>query len=160
QLLLTQRELRGFIDAAGLADLQMMVTFRHGHAAGYDATTGRIEAVWRDVVARYPALAGATMHVVGEAVLGGKVGASLVPTLAESLAITVVVILLVFVIVFKSGTERVLAMIPSLFALAVSFLGLRLFGGTLNVATIIIATTVLGTTENDQMHFFHHMHER
>jgi hypothetical protein len=50
-------------------------------------------------------------------------------------------------------------MIPSVFALLVTFLGLRLFGGTLNVATIIIATTVLGTTENDQMHFFHHMHE-
>ncbi len=160
QLLLTEASLRSFIDAGGLADLQMTVMFQHGHAAGYAATTGRIEAAWRDVVARSPALAGAQMHVVGEAVLGAKVGASLVPTLAESLAITVVVILLVFVVVFKSGTERLLAMIPSLFALAVTFLGLRLFGGTLNVATIIIATTVLGTTENDQMHFFHHMHER
>ena len=28
------------------------------------------------------------------------------------------------------------------------------------VATIIIATTVLGATENYQIHFFHHMHER
>ena len=37
---------------------------------------------------------------------------------------------------------------------------MRLLGGSLNVATIIIATTVLGTTENDQIHFFHHMHER
>jgi predicted RND superfamily exporter protein len=53
-----------------------------------------------------------------------------------------------------------LAMIPSLFALLVTFLGMRVLGGTLNVATIIIATTVLGTTENDQIHFFHHMHER
>ena len=51
-------------------------------------------------------------------------------------------------------------MIPSLFALLVTFLGMRVLGGSLNVATIIIATTVLGTTENDQIHFFHHMHER
>jgi predicted RND superfamily exporter protein len=27
------------------------------------------------------------------------------------------------------------------------------------VATILIATTVLGTTENDQIHFFHHLQE-
>jgi hypothetical protein len=27
------------------------------------------------------------------------------------------------------------------------------------VATILIATTVLGTTENDQIHFFHHLGE-
>jgi predicted RND superfamily exporter protein len=51
-------------------------------------------------------------------------------------------------------------MIPSLFALLVTFLGMRVLGGSLNLATIIIATTVLGATENDQLHFFHHMHER
>jgi len=45
-------------------------------------------------------------------------------------------------------------------ALLATFLGMRLLGGSLNVATIIIATTVLGTTENDQIHFFHHLHER
>jgi predicted RND superfamily exporter protein len=61
--------------------------------------------------------------------------------------------------VFRSGRERLLAMIPSVFALLVTFLGLRLAGFSLNVATILIATTVLGTTENDQLHFFHHMHE-
>ena len=65
-----------------------------------------------------------------------------------------------FLVVFRSGRERLLAMIPSVFALLVTFLGLRVAGGSLNVATIIIATTVLGTTENDQLHFFHHMHER
>jgi len=37
---------------------------------------------------------------------------------------------------------------------------MRIFGAALNVATILIATTVLGTTENDQIHFFHHLHER
>src|SRR5204863_467271 len=52
------------------------------------------------------------------------------------------------------------AMIPSLFAILATFLGMRLFGASLNVATILIATTVLGTTENDQIHFFHHLHER
>ena len=50
-------------------------------------------------------------------------------------------------------------MIPSLFAILVTFLAMRLAGASLDVATILIATTVLGTTENDQIHFFHHLHE-
>jgi len=160
QLLLTEPDLRAFIDPNELANLQLTVLFRGGQAAGYAALTHRVYAAWAATVATSPALAGATIYVVGEALLNAKVGASLVPTLAESFVLTVVVILAVFLVVFRSGTERLLAMIPSVFALLVTFLGLRLFGGTINVATIIIATTVLGTTENDQMHFFHHMHER
>ncbi|HEX5064072.1 MAG TPA: MMPL family transporter [Kofleriaceae bacterium] len=159
QLLLSEPELRAFIDASGLADLQLTVLFRDGHAKGYNALTARAATAWTEALATSPSLAGATMRVVGTALLDAKISESLVPTLAESLVLTVVVILMVFLIVFRSGTERLLAMIPSLFALLVTFLGLRLFGGTLNVATIIIATTVLGTTENDQMHFFHHLHE-
>jgi hypothetical protein len=52
-----------------------------------------------------------------------------------------------------------MAMIPSVFAILATFLGMRLVGTPLNVATILIATTVLGTTENDQIHFFHHLGE-
>jgi predicted RND superfamily exporter protein len=160
QLLLQEPALRSFIDPAGLADVQLAVLFRDGGAASYATIAARVSAAWITAVATSPALAGASMHVVGDALLAAKVGASLVPTLAESLVLTVVLILVVFLVVFRSGTERLLAMIPSVFALLVTFLGLRLFGGTLNVATIIIATTVLGTTENDQMHFFHHLHEK
>jgi predicted RND superfamily exporter protein len=36
---------------------------------------------------------------------------------------------------------------------------MRLTGIPLNVATILIATTVLGVTENDQIHFFYHFLE-
>jgi predicted RND superfamily exporter protein len=100
------------------------------------------------------------MQVVGESLLQTKVGASLVPTLAQSFVITAVLIFVVFLFVFRSATARLLAMIPSLFAILATFLGMRLLGASLNVATILIATTVLGTTENDQIHFFHHLHER
>jgi predicted RND superfamily exporter protein len=159
-LLLSQTDLRSFIDVNRLTDLQLTVLFRRGDARGYAELTRRIRAAWGRVRAGAPALAGAELHVVGESLLQVKVGASLVPTLAESFALTVGLILVVFLVVFRSGIERLLAMIPSLFALLGSFLGLRVLGGSLNVATIIIATTVLGTTENDQLHFFHHMHER
>jgi predicted RND superfamily exporter protein len=160
QLLLTQPELRSFIDVNGLSDMQLTVIFRHGDAAGYEAMARRARAAWDAIHARSPALRGAEMRVVGEALLQTRVGASLVPTLAESFLLTVALILTVFLFLFRSGLERLLAMIPSLFALLATFLGMRLLGGALNVATIIIATTVVGTTENDQIHFFHHLHER
>ncbi len=160
QLLLTEGDLRNFIDVKRLADLQLTVLFRRGDAAGYAAMVGRVRAAWEAARAGAPALRAAEMRVVGESLLQVKVGASLVPTLAESFTLTVVLIFTVFLFVFRSGIERLLAMIPSLFALLATFLGMRLLGASLNIATIIIATTVLGTTENDQIHFFHHMHER
>lgn len=51
---------------------------------------------------------------------------------------------------------RLLAMLPSLFTPLGSSSGYArsVLGGSLNVATIIIATAVLGTTEHDQLHFF------
>jgi hypothetical protein len=53
-----------------------------------------------------------------------------------------------------------MAMIPSLFAILVMFGFMRVTGMSLNVATIIIASTVLGATENDQIHFFYHFLEK
>ncbi len=160
QLLFTHGDLRGFIDVNGLADLQLTVQFQHGDAPGYAALSRGVTSAWNAVQTANPALRGAELRVVGEALLQAKVGAGLVPTLAESFVLTVALIFTVFLFLFRSGVERLLAMIPSLFALLATFLGMRLLGGALNVATIIIATTVVGTTENDQIHFFHHMHEQ
>jgi hypothetical protein len=39
------------------------------------------------------------------------------------------------------------------------FLVMRVGGLMLNIATILIASTVLGTSENDQIHFFYHFLE-
>jgi predicted RND superfamily exporter protein len=50
-------------------------------------------------------------------------------------------------------------MIPSLFAILSVFLVMRLTGIPLNIATILIGSTVLGATENDQIHFFYHFQE-
>jgi uncharacterized protein len=154
ELLLSQQALRMFVDA-NLADMQLTVQLRSGSAAGYAATAERVQRAWFATMSA----TGATARLVGESLLQAKVGANLVPTLAESFILTAALIFVVFLVLFKSGVERLLAMIPSLFALLVTFLLMRAFGGSLNVATIIIATTVLGTTENDQIHFFHHMHE-
>jgi predicted RND superfamily exporter protein len=52
-----------------------------------------------------------------------------------------------------------MTMIPSLFAILSVFLVMRLTGIPLNIATILIGSTVLGATENDQIHFFYHFQE-
>jgi predicted RND superfamily exporter protein len=158
QLLLTEAGLRGYVDVNGLSDLNVTVLFRQGDAEGYAALAASIERAWIGLGAA--PLEGAKMSVVGESLIQARVGTNLVPTLAESFAITAALILVVFLLVFRSPTARLLAMIPSLFAILVTFLGMRAFGASLNVATILIATTVLGTSETDQIHFFHHLHER
>jgi predicted RND superfamily exporter protein len=50
-------------------------------------------------------------------------------------------------------------MIPSMFAILSVFLVMRLASIPLNIATILIASTVLGATANDQVHFFYHFRE-
>ncbi|MDQ3565324.1 MAG: MMPL family transporter [Pseudomonadota bacterium] len=49
-----------------------------------------------------------------------------------------------------------MAIIPSIFAILVMFLFMRATGLMLNIATILIASTVLGASVNDQIHFFYH----
>jgi predicted RND superfamily exporter protein len=159
QLLLTEPELRAFVDVGTLANAQLTVVFERGDGPGVAALARAAREAWDRTAAEGPALRGAELRVVGESILAGKVGASLVPTLTESFAITAVLVFAAFLAVFRSASARLLAMIPSLFAILVTFLAMRLAGASLDVATILIATTVLGTTENDQIHFFHHLHE-
>jgi hypothetical protein len=74
--------------------------------------------------------------------------------------LTVGIIFATFWVVFRNTAARLMTMIPSLFAILVMFGVMRLSGMRLNVATILIASTVLGTSENDQIHFFYHFLEK
>ena len=100
------------------------------------------------------------MKVVGQGLLQAKIAQYLVPTLTESFGLTAAIIFAAFLVVFRSGAARLMAMIPSLFAILTMFVVMRLCGIPLNVATILIASTVLGASENDQIHFFYHFQER
>jgi predicted RND superfamily exporter protein len=83
----------------------------------------------------------------------------LLPTLTESFAITASVIFVAFLIVFRSPSARLMTMIPSFFAILSVFVVMRFTGIPLNIATILIGSTILGATENDQIHFFYHLQE-
>jgi predicted RND superfamily exporter protein len=69
------------------------------------------------------------------------------------------VIFTAFLLVFRSPSARLMTMIPSVFAILSVFIVMRIAGIPLNIATILIGSTVLGATENDQIHFFYHYHE-
>jgi hypothetical protein len=97
--------------------------------------------------------------IVGAGRLQTKVAYNLVPTLTESFALTVLIIFSVFLFIFRNGAARLMAMIPSFFAILVMFIVMRIVGIELSVTTILIASTVLGTSENDQIHFFYHFLE-
>jgi len=159
QLLLTEPELRAFVDVGTLANVQLTVIFDGIDEKDFERLSSGLHRLWDAEVKGDPAFRGVEMQVVGESLLQAKVGASLVPTLTESFALTAGLIFLAFLFVFRSPTARLMAMIPSVFAILATFLGMRLLGASLNVATILIATTVLGTTENDQIHFFYHLQE-
>jgi predicted RND superfamily exporter protein len=73
--------------------------------------------------------------------------------------LTASVIFLAFLVVFRSPTALLMTMIPSLFAILSVFIVMRAASIPLNIATILIGSTILGATENDQVHFFYHFRE-
>jgi uncharacterized protein len=154
-LLLREPGLRTYVDVGSLGATRLDVLTRAG------ARAVRIEELAPDIH-RLWARTGdpARLDVVGNGVLSEKIGLHLVPTLVESFVLTAVLIFATFFVVFRNPAARLMAMIPSLFAILVMFLLMRLAGIPLNVATILIATTVLGATENDQIHFFFHFQEK
>ena len=159
QLLLERPELRGYVDLKTLGSARVRVITRAG-LDGYVGLKAFLEGAWQDTVRREPALSGCTLSVVGVGILQAKIAHYLVPTLTQSFALTAGVIFVAFLLVFRSGVARLMAMIPSVFAILVMFLVMRTTGIALNVATILIASTVLGASENDQIHFFYHFQEK
>jgi uncharacterized protein len=159
QLMLLQPELRSFVDVNTLEQTQLTVVGRSSDPSAITGLVPLLQQTWERTAATRPELAQAKVEVVGESVLEAKVAEYLVPTLVQSFALTAALIFVTFLVVFRNGAARLMAMIPSLFAILMMFLVMRLTGLALNVATILIATTVLGTTENDQIHFFFHYQE-
>lgn len=152
--------LQRFVQAHSLAQTHFAVLSRAVDQAGFDRLDAAIRARWSAAVAKSPALAAFEMKTVGMERLQARMSQSLVPTLVESFTLTAAIIFATFLVVFRSGAARIMTMLPSLFAILVMFAFMRASGMMLNVATILIASTVLGTSENDQIHFFYHFLEK
>jgi uncharacterized protein len=159
-LMATEPMLQNFVQPHALAQTQMTVITRTAEYQGFQRLDASIRRHWQDAVTAHPALRPFELQTVGLNPLHAKMAQNLVPTLVESFALTVGVIFTAFLLIFRNGTARLMAMIPSIFAILVMFLVMRLLGMRLNIATILIASTVLGTSENDQIHFFYHFLEK
>jgi predicted RND superfamily exporter protein len=160
QLVLQEPELRQWVDLSSLGSTYVTVTSRAGDQNGIDGLRLAVATAWERATRSTPVLAKCSYKIVGTGALESRINAQLVPTLVQSFAITFGIIFVTFLLVFRNGPARLIAIVPSLFAILVMFLVMRLTGIQLNVATILIATTVLGATENDQIHFFYHFQER
>ncbi len=152
--------LQRFVQRHGLGQTHVTLLTNAQDQADFERLRERVAARWAEAVKASPALAPLTLQMVGLAPLQARFSQSLVPTLTESFVLTAAVIFLTFLVVFRSGPARIMTMIPSLFAILAMFAFMRLTGIPLNVATILIASTVLGTSENDQIHFFYHFLEK
>jgi len=159
QLMLMEPSVAQWVDLDSLASTYLTATTRAGSGAGMEELRAAVEAAWQRASTAEQGLSGCSYRLAGTGVLQDTIGGNLVPTLTESFAITFTIIFATFLVVFRSGPARLNAMVPSMFAILVTFLVMRLTGIPLNVATILIATTVLGVTENDQIHFFYHFLE-
>ena len=148
-----------FVQRNGLGQTHFAILSRAQEKVAFDRIDASIRKRWAEAVSKHKALAEFDLQIVGMAPLQARVSEGLIPTLIESFEITVAIIFVTFLLVFRSGPARIMAMIPSLFAILVMFGVMRVFGMSLNVATILIASTVLGTSENDQIHFFYHFQE-
>ncbi|MFO0586589.1 MAG: MMPL family transporter [Polyangiaceae bacterium] len=149
-----------FVLKGSAAEAQIAIVSKSTEHEGFVRVEEKIKTEWARAVEKNPSLKPFEMSVVGLSPLQAKMSQSLVPTLTESFALTVAIIFATFLVVFRSGAARVMAIIPSLFAILVMFGVMRVTGMSLNVATILIASTVLGTSENDQIHFFYHFQEK
>jgi len=159
QILSTEPAQRGYVDVANLADVRISIRGRAKLFGPVGAMHRFVQHAWTAAQVQQPALRSARGEVVGKGVLGAEITEHLLPTLIESFVLTASVIYLVFLLVFRSPSARLMTMIPSCFAILSAFLLMRLTGIPLNIATILIGSTVLGTTENDQIHFFYHFQE-
>jgi predicted RND superfamily exporter protein len=159
QIMLTEPGTRGYVDLTDLASVRLVVRGRAALFGPPGAMRSYLEQTWAAAQADEPALRDIRGQVVGKGVQSAEITRHLLPTLTESFAITAGVIFMAFLIVFRSPTARLMTMIPSLFAILTVFLLMRLTGIPLNIATTLIASTVLGATENDQIHFFYHFQE-
>ena len=159
QIMLTEPNARAYVDVTDLANARLSIRGRAKLFGRVGAMRSFVEHQWAAAQAADPALRTVRGSVVGKGVLGAEITQRLLPTLTESFALTASVIFLAFLLVFRSPSARLMTMIPSLFAILSVFLVMRLTGIPLNIATILIGSTVLGATENDQIHFFYHFQE-
>jgi uncharacterized protein len=159
QILLTEPGARSYVDVADLSSVRLSIRGRAEVFGRTGAMRKFILQTWTEAQTADPNFRTVHGEMAGNGVLSAIITERLLPTLTQSFAITASVIFLAFLVVFRSPSARLMTMIPSFFAILSVFIVMRVASIPLNIATILIGSTVLGATENDQVHFFYHLQE-
>lgn len=159
QMLLTEPGARSYVDVTDLASVRLSIRGRAEVFGRSGAMRKFLVSTWATAQAGDPALHAIKGVLAGKGVLSAEITERLLPTLTQSFALTASVIFLAFLVVFRSPSARLMTMIPSFFAILSVFIVMRFASIPLNIATILIGSTILGATENDQVHFFYHLQE-
>ena len=159
QILLSEPSSRNYVDVANLSSVRLSIRARGETFGPPGAMRKFILQAWNEAQASDPNFKAVRGQMAGNGVLSGIITERLLPTLTQSFAITASVIFMAFLVVFRSPSARLMTMIPSFFAILSVFIVMRVAHIPLNIATILIGSTVLGATENDQVHFFYHLQE-
>jgi uncharacterized protein len=159
QILLAEPGARSYVDVADLSSVRLSIRGRAEVFGPSGAMRKFILQTWTEAQAQDPNFRTVHGEMAGNGVLSAIITERLLPTLTQSFAITASVIFLAFLVVFRSPSARLMTMIPSFFAILSVFIVMRVASIPLNIATILIGSTVLGATENDQVHFFYHLQE-
>ena len=159
QILLAEPDARSYVDVADLSSVRLSIRGRAEVFGPSGAMRKFILQTWTEAQAADPNFRSVRGEMAGNGVLSAIITERLLPTLTQSFAITASVIFLAFLVVFRSPSARLMTMIPSFFAILSVFIVMRVASIPLNIATILIGSTVLGATENDQVHFFYHLQE-
>ena len=159
QMLLTEPGARAYVDVTDLASVRLSIRGRAEVFGRSGAMRKFLENAWAAAQAGDPALHAIKGVLAGKGVLSAEITERLLPTLTQSFALTASVIFLAFLVIFRSPSARLMTMIPSFFAILSVFIVMRFASIPLNIATILIGSTILGATENDQVHFFYHLQE-
>jgi uncharacterized protein len=159
QILLTEPGARSYVDVADLSSVRLSIRGRAEVFGRTGAMRKFILQAWTEAQAADPNFRTVHGEMAGNGVLSAIITERLLPTLTQSFALTASVIFLAFLVVFRSPSARLMTMIPSFFAILSVFIVMRVASIPLNIATILIGSTVLGATENDQVHFFYHLQE-
>jgi predicted RND superfamily exporter protein len=159
QILLTEPGARSYVDVADLSSVRLSIRGRAEDFGRSGAMRKFILQTWTEAQAKDANFRNVRGEMAGKGVLSAIITERLLPTLTQSFAITASVIFCAFLVVFRSPAARLMTMIPSFFAILSVFIVMRVANIPLNIATILIGSTVLGATENDQVHFFYHLQE-
>jgi predicted RND superfamily exporter protein len=159
QILLTEPGARNYVDVTNLSSVRLSIRARGETFGPSGAMRKFILQAWNEAQVGDPNFRAVRGQMAGNGVLSGIITERLLPTLTQSFAITASVIFMAFLVVFRSPSARLMTMIPSFFAILSVFIVMRVAHIPLNIATILIGSTVLGATENDQVHFFYHLQE-